>query len=391
MTTQPPRSQARLKNSKEWGRLRNMVNDLEKVTFSEKESRLSKKPGDENAAMEIAELRDFPESVRSLFEKLPDPMKKQLLDKIERDEAASSPEEDERSLEEVVSSLGTEKREEFTSHCLNELFENAKLKKRFHADEGKHLKQDIARLLGTLWQNRGKRDDVELFNREYYDNFFRDREVIAAKIREKNAQIRNQEASILTTHKQKNLTARKKDARKRFTKEEDSLVEELKAFDKEHGNSSMDSAHSQDIASRERKEKEWTKAVAIVSEYLDPTEFATVVAEQLERTFYTEFSIARDPERTRFGRPVPEHEVERARNIVDAVTQVIEGWNQANENDHSLKRPVDEKMEKRRFTLINYTASLMGSYQRSKKDGRNDEEMIYTIRQTEIALKFLQK
>lgn len=347
--------------------------------------------GTEKEKREIEELKNFPESVRVLFDKLPDQLKNRIFPKVSKNEDINSPEGDEQSLEEIVAGFDTKTREEFMSRCLNELFDNGRFKDKFEAVGEKNLEQEIERLLNLLWQNRGKRDDVRLFNQEYYDNFFQAREIILEKIWEKKLELEKLNNSIATTIKQKRLTERKREELRGLDAEMNSLTDELKKYDDEHSNSDLDHMYFRNISSRKRKEKEWTKAATITGEYLNPAEFATVMAEQLDKTFYRESSIAQNPKKKWLGNTLPEHIVERAKKIINLVSQAIESWHMAHGNDESFKKPSGVKLEERRAKLIDYLTSLMESYQRGKRAKRTDEEMIYTIRQMEISLNILEK
>ncbi len=347
--------------------------------------------GAEKEKREIAELNSFPDSVRALFNKLPDSLKNRIFPEGQKGENISSPEGRERSLEEIVASFDTKTREEFMMRCVSEIFDNGKFKDGFEAVGDEDLKQEIERLLNLLWQNRGKRDDVQLFNQEYYDNFFQARGIITEKIKARKLEIDKLNGSIANTIKQRRLTEKKRVELRKLESELNLLTEELKKYDDQHGNSDLDHMYFRDVSSRQRKEREWTKATTVTGEYLDPAEFATVMAEQLDRTFYRESSIARDPERKWFGRTLPEHVVERAKKIVQSVSQAIENWHAVHESDGSFKKPAEAKLEERQTKLIDYLVSLMNSYQRGKESKRTDEEMIYTVRQMEVSLNFLGK
>ncbi len=352
----------------------------------------SRESGPEKEKREIPELSNFPESVRVMFDKLPDSLKNKIFPEIKTGKTESSPEGRERSLEEIVASFDTKTREEFMVHCISELFDNGRFKDGFEAVGEEGLRQEIERLLNLLWQNRGKRDGVQLFNQEYYDNFFHARGIITEKIKAKKIEIDKLKDSIESTKKQKRLTERKRGELRKLQSEMGLLTDELKKYDYQHGNSDLDHAHSRDVSSRQRKEREWTKATTVTVEYLDPTEFVTVMAEQLEdRTFYRESSIAREPEKKRFGITVPKHMVERAKKIVQSIFQAIESWYTAHESEGSFKKPAEAKLEERQAKLIDHLLSLIESYRRGKESKRTDEEMIYTIRQMEVSLNLLGK
>lgn len=228
--------------------------------------------------METPDLSIFPESIRTLFDKLPDLLKKRIFSEKQRTETVSSSEKLEQSLEEIVASFDTRTREEFMARCLFELFENGRFKDMFKSVDEENLGQEVERLLNLLWQNRGKRDDVQLFNQEYYDNFFQGRVVITKRLGTKKLEIKKLNDSIATTIKQKRLTEKKRDDLRKLEAEMNILIDELKKYDDQHDNSDL--VHRASLVSyRQRKEREWTKAATITGEYLDPAEFSTVMAE----------------------------------------------------------------------------------------------------------------
>lgn len=340
---------------------------------------------------EIGELKNFPDGVSELFDKLPDTIKDKIVPRVAQGESVTSSEKRERSLEEVIAGFDTKTREEFMIKCLDELFDSGKFKNALEAVGEDDLKQEIDRLLSLLWQNRGKRDAVQLFNQEYYDSFFQARDVIMEKVRAKRTEIEKLNAHIATTIKQKRLTERKRDELRILEAELSTVTDELKKYDDQYGNSNLDHMYFRDVASRQRKEREWTKTATLTGEYLGPAEFATTMTEQLDRTFYQEASIAQDPERKRFGKTVSEHVIKRAQKIVHSVGEAIKEWYAVHENDGSFKKPSEVNSENRQTKLIDYLVSLMGSYQRGKEQKRTDEEMIYTIRQMEVSLNILGK
>src|SRR3989338_1100780 len=347
--------------------------------------------GKEKREKEIEELKNFPEGIRGLFDKLPDAIKDKIFPRVAQSESMSSLEKRERILEEIVAGFDTKTREEFMARCLSELFDSGKFKDALETIGEDDLKQEIGRLLNLLWQNRGKRDDIQLFNQEYYDSFFQARGTIMEKVQAKKTEIEKLNASIATTIKQKRLTERKRDELRALEVELNTLIDELKKYDERHDNSNLDRTYFRDVASRQRKERKWTKATALTSEYLDPAEFATVMAEQLDRTFHREASIVRDPKKKWFGRTLPEHVIERAKKVVHSVGEAIEEWNATHKNDGSFKKSSEAKSEERQAKVINYLVSLMDSYQSGREQKRTDKEMTYTIRQIEVSLNILGK
>lgn len=76
---------------------------------------------------------------------------------------------------------------------------------------------------------------------------------------------------------------------------------------------------------------------------------------------------------------------------MESVEKAIEGWYALHENDKIFKTPIEIRAEERQPKVIEYLRSLMDSYLRAKELKRTDEEMVYTIRQMEVALTILRE
>lgn len=340
---------------------------------------------------EVLELKNFPESVRALFDELPPLLKEKILPQRQNNETNFSSDEQTPDLEKMIASFSEETREDFIIECLNELFKNGNFKDKLTSKE-KELSIEIERLLNLLWQNRGKRaEEIQVFNQEYYDTFFKKRNDLVKKIEAKRQEISTKKESIEKTKKQIRATNQKMDELRFLEEEERELTESLKKYDDEHNNSDVDRWYSRDISSRQKKEKEWTTATVITSEYLDPIEFATAVSEQLDRTFRMESSIMQDPERKWMGRTATEQNIKHAEKIVHSISETISNWCDKHENDDAFKTPAIAKQEERQTKTINYFISLIDSYKRFKEANATDEDMLYTIRQMEISLRMLKK
>ena len=349
----------------------------------------------EDEPQEIAELSDLPESVRVLFAKLPDSIKTKILPQIEKNKSENSPGNEERSLDEMVASFDVETRERYMGICLARLFADGRLEESLESLDANNLKIETNSLLDLLWNNRGKRDNVDIFNQKYYEDFSKGREPIISKIKPKNEEIGKLIASIAKTKKQKRLTEMKTKQLEGLETERDLIYKELEEYDERYDHnpnykySTLRAVWR--IEERQKKEKDWTKAAAATSEYLDPAELATLMAEQFHNiTFYHEFHTARNPKEMRFGRPVPESEIMRCREVVDSVDEAIKSWYGVHENDGSFKKPKEAKLEERQTKLIDYFISLMNSYRREKEAGREDSETV-CVRQMEVALSILGK
>lgn len=349
----------------------------------------------EDEPQEIAELSDLPESVRALFNELPDSIKAKILPKIDKSKAENNPDNEERNLDEMVASFDVETREKYMGVCLMRLFEDGRFKERLEPLDSNNLKIEINRMLDLLWSNRGKRDDVDIFNQKFYEDFFKGRELIVSKIKPKQEEIDKLIASIAKTKKQKRFTEMKTGQLRELENELNSVYEELEGYDEKQDHnpnykySMLRAVRRIELAQKE--EKDWTKAATITSEYLDPAELGTLMAEQFrDITFHHEFYTARYPKETRLGRVVPESEILRCMNVVNSVDEAIKEWYNKHEDDGSFKKPKEAKLEEKQIKLINYLISLMSSYRIEKEAGREDSETV-CVRQMEVTLNILGK
>src|SRR3989339_1283002 len=340
------------------------------------------------ARIELKEMKGFPESIQELFQAVPKSVQERIISEIKR-EPTESFEDNKKSLEEMVASFDPETREKFMEHCLGELFYVAEFRERIETffQEG-DIKQEITRLLDVLWKNREKKkEEVTLFNEPYYHCFEEERRIVLEKIEEKKSEEEKQKLSLSKTEGQRRLTETKR-------KQLHQLQDELTSFIKEREN--LDFRYHNwigygkgGISWRQRKEKEWTEGIALVTQYVDPTEFATAIGEQLDRTFA---QIKRIVETKKvYGRPGSAEAIERASRISSSIDEAIQRWAEVHETEGSLKSHSEAKSEERMEKVLMYVRSLMESYQKFRKEGKSDEDLIYTIRQIEISLRLLGK
>ena len=347
--------------------------------------------GKQKETFEIKELKLLPESVQTLFQKLPDSIKTKIFPKQTTTYSEIPSEGRKRSLEEIAASFDESTREKFLNRCLNELFFQGKFTDRLDSVSPENLQQEVTRLLNVMWQNRTKGDEVQLFNQEYYDNFLKDREILAGKVAEKKLEVEKAEASLEATSKQKRLSQRKQEEVVKLRKQLKQTIEELMEFDFQNNNTSLDFARSNDISARREKELEWTKGTTVIIRYLDPAEFATAMGEKLDSWYSRENLIVANPERVWFGRVLDEETIDQARRKIDAIKNAVNEWDKTHDGEESFKKRVEVKAEERQTKLIEYLQSLIESYIRGNKSNRSDEEMIYTIRQMEVSLYILGK
>jgi len=339
----------------------------------------------------IEKLKDYPESINKLFNDLPNSLKNKLFSN-EKEDIPFFLKSKEEQLGEIIKSFKIEDRERLMRNFLSELFNVANFRNILESINEDSLEQEIKRLFDLFWHSRGKRDnDVEIFNKSYYDNFFNNRKKIEEKIKEKKLEIKILKNSIEKTKKQIRLTEKKKEEMKKIINEESLLIKELEDFDYKNNNSWNDKINFSDVASRKRKEEKWTQALIIVSEHLDSTEFAIIIKEQIKTTFHKEFHITERKEKTYFGKKISEDEIERAKRVTELISSTIEKWYLDHENDDIFKEKINEDSINQQDKLINYFNSLASSYMRSRELKKDEAEMIYTIRQMEVSLNLLLK
>jgi len=336
-------------------------------------------------------LNNCPDSVQNLFEQLPSHIKRKIFIKIEGGQGPHSSPKNEVSLEELIASFDTKMIENFMTTSLHNLFEKANLKDRLENANKSQLCSEIDRLLNLIWANRGNHNNEIVFNKDYYDNFQQYRGNINEKIKEKKAEIEELRRSIEKTRTQKRLTETKINQLRFLEKEGLNLFNKLDKYDRENGNSDLDRTYFRDIASRKSQEKQWMNAVIITSEYLSPLDFGVAMQGQLNKTFYKENSIAMSPNGIFMGNKYSEQSIISAKNTVKAISQACENWYRAHENEDSLKKVIDEKTGAKQEKLINYFISLLNSYQRGSELKQSEDDMVYTIKQIEVALNILKK
>lgn len=324
---------------------------------------------------EIPELSAIPETVRSIFYSLPVEIQNKLFPLVPEGAEVRG----EKSLDELAAGFDTETRERFMARCLSELFDTDVLGNGLKKIRAEELESELTRLLDVIWKNRGANSDYKIFNQEYYADFTKDRSEIVVRIEAIKEEVTKIESSIQSTIKQIRLTEQKKQELRNEQKKLDEARRELKDFDSKHGNSEMDSLYFRDVRSRQKKEKEWTEAAAVVARYLDPVEFATAVLEQLSSsTFYREMGDTSS---------IPEHRRQASEKIKASVFSAIEKWGAEHEDDGVFKKTTELRASERQAAVIEYFHSLLQSYAVSMKEGNRD--VLYTVKQMEISLNVL--
>lgn len=338
----------------------------------------------------VVGLENFPPSVREIFSRLTDSLRAQIVGTTQPDFSRNSKE---GSLEDVVASFDTEKREEFMMICLMELFRAGQIKERLLDSGLDNLHLEIKRFMDMLWQNRGhhSEDELVIFNQDYYQRFYKERAEYENNLQLKIDEINALKQSIDITRKQKRLTEIKREKLRLLETEKDILFKQLQSYDQLHHNSDTDHWSFRDVKTRSDKEREWTKAVSIASEYFDPTEFSTVITEQLGYAYIQEKravdSEKKDGQNSRWSREF----VIRAQIILDACVSAVEEWYVAHDSDETYKQKPQVKMADRQIRLIKYLKTLIYSYEQGQQRQQSDEELVSTVRQIEIVLSTLLK
>lgn len=197
--------------------------------------------------------------------------------------------------------------------------------------------------------------------------------------------------SINTTIKQKRLTQTKHEQLRLLEAERDILVKQLQSFDDLHHNSDTDYWSFRDVKARSDKEREWTMATSITSEYFDATEFSTAITQQLGNTFFQEKRVVDSKQNEGQKRRWSEEIVQRAHTILDACVEAVEEWHSAHETDAVFKHSPQVKTAERQTRLIDYLKSLIDSYEQGKQRKQSDDDLVLTVRQIEIVLNTLIK
>ncbi len=330
----------------------------------------------------IKELSAFPESVQRLFQSLPQYLKERIIPELKLTEEEGQ-QTRELKLEEIIAGFDKDTREMFMAKSLYELLIQSRFKEKLISNK-ENMGKEIRSLMDLLWLNRGNRDNVKILNQEFYDNFLKQRKEIYSKILKKKEEVEK--------IKKKKLTVRKTNELKNLEEEVRMLTKELDEFDDANENSSYDYLYFNNVLSRQRKEKEWTESITIISEYLEPDEFATVMAEQIDIIFYKESQIKKlSPGGEFFGHKISKESIEGAKELLGKLYKVVEDWYELHKNDQRFKNPSEARLEEKQSKIIGYFASLMDSYKRGKESGRSDDDMLYSIRQMEVSLNILGK
>lgn len=337
---------------------------------------LARREGPSEAGEERPEMvgfSDLPESVCQVLRRIPEGLRREislsagLVDK-KTEEKNDLDGRLEKDMDELVAGMDIKNRELFLHSCLTSLFLRGRFQKSFEQAEAKeNTAAEVARLLSLFWQNRGRRkEEVQIFNQEYYDDFFRRRAAKTALVTAKLAEIGELKESIEKTKHQKRLTKQKTDQLYSLEKELDILQSNLEIFDTVEDNSFFSRVNSHDAASRRDDERQWTEAVTIVAEYLDPAEFATVISEGLL------FSL-------------------RRQHSDQDILSAVENWYLEHQTEGIFKQGKSAKAKERETKLVKHLADLISSYRRGKASGRTDNDQGYTIRLMEVTANILSK
>lgn len=336
--------------------------------------------------------KELPKSVLEYFDKVPDRIKKRLFP----EEAPAGHEGEERSVierfEDVVATMTEREREDFAKKCFFELFYEAELTEVFKYTNRGSLTEEVSRFVEVLWTNRGKRGgEIKLFNEDYYEKFFAEQESKENEIKEREKEL---ERARIANDKRKTDSRDSKIWEKyaALRSEVDRLKKELENFNNKNDNADFFRVVGKGVEGRKNRENKWTEALAVLEEYLDPAEFATLIAEQFDSVFSLESMLARKKAGDKyFGHELSEEVVENAKREMKKIRDAIENWAAKHAEDEALKKPTDVKAEEKILKLVEYFHKLFESYSYHKKQGRKDEDLNAEVRLMENTLNLLSK
>jgi hypothetical protein len=336
--------------------------------------------------------KELPKSVKEYLDKVPDRIKKKLFPEEKNLDRKDGKETEMERYEEIVATMTEREREDFMKKCFFELFYETGISDAFKDLDKERLTEEVSRITDVLWSNRGKRgEEIKLFNAEYYDKFFADRDSLEADIRSKKLEVEKaKEANDKRKTDSKDSKIYQKYSELRG--ELDGLRKEMENLDNKHGNAEFYRIVGKGVDGRKAREAKWTEAVAVLEEYLDPTEFATLMAEQMGSVFSVESRLAsKKPGDKYFGYELSEEAIDRAKSIIKKITDAIENWAISHEGDGVIKQAQDIKAEEKILKLVEYFQSLLMSYKDGKRRGRKDEELNAEIKLMENTLNLLSK
>ncbi|MSR85380.1 hypothetical protein EXS71_03025 [Candidatus Uhrbacteria bacterium] len=330
-------------------------------------------------------VSDLPSSVQALFVKLAPLMQKELMPSLCQAPGTSP---DKRSLDEVVAFFDQKTREEYLGQCLYKLFDVADVYAWLKYQNISDIKGEVTRWMDTLWLNRGKRGkDLMLLTEPYYQTF----QVQRAPLKKKLDEARAAEAKIKAKcmeNKQKRKGEKLRTEWHIASRVTNAAANELQELDKRHENEEFDGMYFRDVESRRRKERGWLEGCTVVIEYLDPIEFATIMAEDIERhVFHYEAAMIERADSRGVSERMQE-QVAKAREVMHGMIQAIEEWSQG-KGDLRYKQPLDSNNQKRKQKIAAYFQAVVDSYRRKHKQGVPESELDAEINYMEVSLNLL--
>jgi hypothetical protein len=361
---------------------------LQRLEDQPKKEKEQKKAAQED----IKGAEDLPRSVQALIAAFPARLRGQLLDIPYVRE--TTPESEEQALKEMLATFDHERRERFLELCLSELLQRMDVRhiiqERFGTSET-DLKNGIIQFMETLWQNRGKKqEDMKLFGQEFYDEILHERGELEKEAEEKYRLLDVFRRRAPHYGRKRRHLSRQSESKEDALREAlGQAVKKLDEFDERHNNTNYHQIYGRGIASRMRSERRWTHVVVRTAEYYEPAEFATSMAERLERG---PFSAERGALRRRVGInrcPIRPERLKVAKKILETVSEAVDSWYASHEREGVLEKTVSSKKGDRQATLIKYFRELHGSYGREKKYGTSEDNLENTTRQMENTLRVL--
>lgn len=321
------------------------------------------------------EIGDLPESVQVAVSELPMDIINRLLYISENVRGTKE------SLESILAKLDDEGRERLLKSWLQDMFFNCKVSDVFHKD----TKNEILRFLTHIWDNRGKRgEEVEVLNKDYYENFEAERARITHEIRGTEARIEQLRDIMKKVKKKRRETEKKEKIMRELRSELKEKQDEFESFDRRNQNLDIDRWSGKAVHQRHELEKKLTESAATAAEFFDPAEFAILITEAIESSvFYQEKRAIKGGKW--FGKKIDQSVVDRCKESINAIEEALTQWSEENENSPVFRKKEKIGNLKRIDLIINYFKTLLDSYE------TDPENRIYELRQMENAVGMLKR
>ncbi len=340
--------------------------------------------------------RGLPEDISRLFSSLPeDIMRHFSTQHIPEGEAPPI------TLEDTIRCMSVENREAFLEHCLFELFQASRLRwwwKIASGQSGKivgmlrpvpdSLQKDITSIFDQIWDNRRKsKEEQVLLTDPHIKKFLEQRQPLVDNLNALEAALRSN-ATDRRNNKQKRLGRRLEEAYIGLEQQRRQAEDALSRFDAIYDNTEYHHMISRGVLSRQQQERLWMFACATSAQYFDGTEFATVVAEAIERhLFYLEIPLANHGPLVNH-RLFTEEDRRSAVRIAQSVHDATDAW-AALHGSESAMTGLPGKISKNKEKLIKHVLDLIASYHHHVAIRSSDALLQDTLQYLKVALYIL--